>query len=63
MDRRSLIVSAGALALAGGARAEGARLKSAPDVDAVIARAMALKLAPGLGVAVYSREGASASPI
>src|SRR5688500_6780825 len=32
-------------------------LALAPEIDAAVERAMALDLSPGLGVAVYSRQG------
>jgi CubicO group peptidase (beta-lactamase class C family) len=57
MDRRSLIVTAGALVFAPHAAAARLVLPFAAQLDAAIGEAMARKLAPGLGVAVYSRDG------
>lgn len=59
MNRRSLLISAGAASLAACAsRPPRSELALAPEIDAAVARAMsALAVAPGLAVAVYSREG------
>lgn len=59
MNRRSFLASSAAAGLAACAtaapRARGWAL--AGELDAAIARAMALNLTPGLAVAVYTREG------
>lgn len=53
LNRRSLIATAGAAVFT---RAQ-AKSPLAPQLEAAIGQAMLRKLAPGLGVAVYSREG------
>ncbi len=64
MNRRSLLLSAGAATLAACASTTPARSRDfalASDIDAAVARGMAqLGLVPGLSVAVYTREGAYA---
>lgn len=60
MNRRSLLLAAGATTLSACAstfpRARGFALTG--DLDAAIERALArLELAPGLGLAVYTRDG------
>ena len=60
MNRRNLLFSAGAAALAACASAPRRQFPLAADLDAAIARAMQFGLAPGLSVAVYTREGAYA---
>lgn len=57
MNRRTLLLSAGAAAIAACASPAEREFSLASDVDAALARAMALGAAPGLSVAVYSREG------
>lgn len=58
MNRRTLLLSAGAAGLLGCATAPRREFALAADTDAAVARAMnALAVAPGLSVAVYSREG------
>jgi CubicO group peptidase (beta-lactamase class C family) len=61
MRRRSFLLSAGAAALAPArARPAGAELRLAGELDAAIGGVMARGLAPGLAVAIYSREGSYA---
>lgn len=64
VNRRWVLTSLGASALAAcagrGARRGDRALALGPEIDAAVARAMALDLAPGLGVAVYSRRGVHA---
>mgnify|MGYP001315923541 CR=1 FL=1 len=59
MNRRSLLFSAGAATLAACASVPRARgFALAPEIDAAVDRAMtALAVAPGLSIAVYSRDG------
>lgn len=58
MNRRSVLIGAGASALAACATAPSPDLSLAGDLDARIAGAMArIEVMPGLAVAVYSRQG------
>lgn len=59
MHRRSFLLSAGAVAACATAppTAPARAFALAPDIDAAIARAMALNAAPAMAVAVYTREG------
>ncbi len=58
MNRRSFLASSAAAGLAACATApRSSAWALAGELDAAVARAMALNMAPGLAVAVYSREG------
>src|SRR5262245_55192738 len=57
LDRRTLLAASAAAVLARPAIGKPARLALANDLDAAIGRAVAADLAPGLAVALYSREG------
>lgn len=59
MNRRHLLLSAGAVAVAGCATTQrpARAFPLAADLDTAVARAMEVGVSPGLGVAVYSREG------
>lgn len=58
MNRRAFLTAAAATGLVSCATAPRRDFALAADLDVAIARAMALNAAPGLALAVYTREGA-----
>ncbi|MEZ6023224.1 MAG: serine hydrolase domain-containing protein [Hyphomonadaceae bacterium] len=60
MNRRSLLLSAGALTLAGCASSSPVRAREHPlatEFDAAVAQVMALNVSPGLAFAVFTADG------